>query len=299
MRSLSHIAVLAGLLLPSLAIAQQQPSGAPQHRLPPYTGAQNRRLAKVGWRSHCSSGRRRRVSYAPNSGYSAALRQVKWWATSGLMHRNKQCARLARIWAAAWCCCGWHKRPTIARRAISPFKQALELGAELSRRRRGMMSDARSPSRLPNLHRRDAIATPPACSHSRIAGASCCGQRCQNCEAFIQAPFIGARLQKHVVSILRKYARPDRATLRAGPCRMRAEIRSKIEEENHEDDFRYSGVFGRVAGCCLAAGATRCGAEGLWRLRSSGMVVRATELRRLRSSGPAVLRRLSPSIRLL
>jgi hypothetical protein len=50
-------------------------------------------------------------------------------ATSGLMHPNKQ---FARIWAAAWCRCGWHKRPTIARRAISPFKQALELGAELS-----------------------------------------------------------------------------------------------------------------------------------------------------------------------
>src|SRR5580700_4922232 len=73
----------------------------------------------------------------------------------------------------------------------------------------------------------------------------------------------------------------------------------KIEEENHEDDFRYSGVFGRGGGCCLAAGATRCGAAGLWRLRSSGMVVPAAGLWRLWSSGPAVLRRLSPSIRLL
>jgi hypothetical protein len=36
MRSLRHIAVLAGLLLPSLAIAQQQPSGAPT--APPVVG---------------------------------------------------------------------------------------------------------------------------------------------------------------------------------------------------------------------------------------------------------------------
>jgi hypothetical protein len=36
--------------------------------------------------------------------------------------------------------------------------------------------------------------------------------------------------KEHMVSTLRKYPRPDRATLRAGPY-MRAEIHSKIEEE--------------------------------------------------------------------
>jgi hypothetical protein len=45
-------------------------------------GAEDRRLAKVGWRSHCWSGRRRRVSYAPNSdsvifSYDMALGQSR------------------------------------------------------------------------------------------------------------------------------------------------------------------------------------------------------------------------------
>ena len=69
-----------------LGAAVQRPAGSACFPMPPYRspyGGAGRARSKVG----------RHVGYAPNSGYTAASRQVKSWAMTCLPHRKKVGAR--------------------------------------------------------------------------------------------------------------------------------------------------------------------------------------------------------------